>query len=38
MFYSWTDIEKFGYENPKDFVNKEMQRQDQQSSPQKVQK
>ena len=28
MFYSWTDIEKLGYENPKDFVNKEMQRQD----------
>ena len=28
MFYSWTDIEKLGYENPKDFVNEEMQRQD----------
>ena len=28
MFYSWTDIEKLGYENPKDFVNEEMRRQD----------
>ena len=28
MFYSWTDIEKFGYKNPKDFASEEMQRQD----------
>ena len=28
MFYSWADIEKLGYENPKDFVNEEMRRQD----------
>ena len=23
MFYSWTDIEKLGYKNPKDFANEE---------------
>ena len=28
MFYSWTDIEKLGYKNPKDFASEEMQRQD----------
>lgn len=28
MFYSWTDIERLGYEYPKDLVNEEMQRQD----------
>jgi len=28
MFYSWTDIEKLGYENVEDFVREEMRRQD----------
>ena len=28
MFYSWSDIERLGYEYPKDLVNEEMQRQD----------
>lgn len=28
MFYSWIDIEELGYENPKDFANEEMRRQD----------
>lgn len=28
MFYSWTDIEKLGYEDVEDFAREEMQRQD----------
>lgn len=28
MFYSWTDIEKLGYENVEDFAREETRRQD----------
>ena len=28
MFYSWTDIENFGYKNIKDFAREETRRQD----------
>ena len=28
MLYSWTDIEKLGYENVEDFVHEEMWQQD----------
>lgn len=28
MFYSWTDIEKLGYENVEHFAHEEMQRKD----------
>lgn len=28
MFYSWTDLEKLGYEHPEDFAYEQMRRQD----------